>query len=76
MPDSPREGDDALQELFTQFDADGDESVNEEEFRHILQTLGEDPSDAVLSLEFAIIDADGDGFVRFEEFKNWWLDYK
>jgi Ca2+-binding EF-hand superfamily protein len=68
--------DDELQRLFSRFDIDGSGSVDEAEFRRILEALGEDPSDEVLSLEFAVIDADLDGVVSFDEFADWWRDYR
>lgn len=63
-----------LLELFSRFDQTGDGEVDIEEFRTILASLGETPTDEVLSLDFAVIDKDEDGKVGFEEFKAWWLD--
>jgi Ca2+-binding EF-hand superfamily protein len=61
--------------VFTSFDTDANGLVDEGEFRRILETLGENPSDEVLSLEFAVIDGNDDGLVEFQEFLRWWLDY-
>ena len=63
----------ALLQLFNRFDTNGDGLINEQEFGILLQTLGETPSDEVLSLDFAAMDANDDGRVDFEEFKLWWL---
>jgi calmodulin len=68
--------DEELRLLFARFDVDGSGTVDESEFRRILEALGEDPSNEVLSLEFAVIDSDSDGVVEFDEFANWWRDYK
>ena len=76
MTDTPTEKRDALLRLFTRFDTDGDGLVDESEFRQILQTLGGDSSDEVLSLEFAVIDTNSDGMVEFQECIEWWLDYE
>jgi len=64
-----------LRETFSRFDDDKDGLIDEGEFLIILQSLGEDPLNEVLSLEFAAIDANADGMVDFTEFKAWWLDY-
>ena len=76
MTDTPPENKDELLRLFARFDGDGDGLIDESEFRKILQTLGEDSPDEVLSLEFAVIDANADGMAEFEEFRAWWLDYQ
>ena len=76
MTDSPTDKTDALFRLFVRFDTNGDGLVDENEFRKILQRLGGNSSDEVLSLEFAAIDTNADGVVGFQEFKDWWLDYK
>ena len=76
MTDTPTEKRDAIFRLFVRFDKNGDGLVDENEFRKILQTLGEDSSDEVLSLEFAAIDTNTDGVVGFQEFMDWWLDYQ
>ncbi len=76
MTDSLEEQNEALLNLFSRFDTDGDRLIDEGEFLEVLRTLGENPSDKVLSLEFAVIDTDSDGMVTFREFKEWWLDYE
>ena len=65
---------DELRRVFARFDADGDGSIDLEEFRAIIESLGENPSDEVLSLEFAAIDTNADGKVELQEFVRWWLD--
>ena len=67
---------DALLGLLSRFDANSDGLIDESEFRTIVESLGENPSKEVLSLEFAAIDRNSDGRVVFQEFKDWWLDYK
>jgi calmodulin len=67
---------DRLKKLFDRFDSNCDGLVDEDEFREVLRSLGETPTDELLSLEFAAIDANADGKVEFEEFKEWWLDYR
>jgi Ca2+-binding EF-hand superfamily protein len=76
MTDPSVEIENELLRLFTRFDADGDDLIDEQEFRGILQMLGDDPSNEVLSLNFAAIDSDSDGMVNFPELMRWWLDYK
>lgn len=69
-------GEEYLLELFDQFDANDDGLIDRQEFMRILRVLGDEPSEDILSLEFAAIDVNGDGMVDFEEFRRWWLDYK
>jgi Ca2+-binding EF-hand superfamily protein len=76
MTDTPVEVENKLLRLFARFDADKDGLIDEQEFREILRTLGDDPSNEVLSLNFAAIDSDSDGMVNFRELMRWWLDYK
>ena len=76
MTDSRTEKKDALFRTFTRFDRNGDGLVDVHEFRTILQTLGGNSSDEILSLEFAAMDTNSDGMVEFREFREWWLDYK
>jgi Ca2+-binding EF-hand superfamily protein len=76
MTDPPLEIENELLRLFTRFDTDRDGLIDEQEFRGILQTLGEDPSNEVLSLNFAAIDSNSDGMVNIRELTRWWLDYK
>jgi calmodulin len=76
MTDSPTDKTDALFRLFVRFDTNGDGLVDENEFLKILQRLGGNSTDEVLSLEFAAIDTNTDGVVGYQEFKDWWLDYQ
>jgi Ca2+-binding EF-hand superfamily protein len=76
MTNPPGETEDGLFRLFARFDADKDGLIGEQEFREILQTLGDAPSKEVLSLNFAAIDSNSDGMVTFPEFMRWWLDNK
>lgn len=68
--------DDALFRLFTRFDRNGDGLIGKAEFHSILEALGDNSSDEILSLEFAATDTNSDGMIDFREFKAWWLDYK
>jgi Ca2+-binding EF-hand superfamily protein len=74
--DPPVEIENELRRLFARFDADRDGLIDEQEFREILETLGDAPSNEVLSLNFAAIDSNSDGMVNFHELMRWWLDYK
>jgi calcium-binding protein CML len=76
MTDPPVEIENELLRLFARFDADKDGLIGEQEFREILQTLGDAPSNEVLSLNFAALDSNSDGMVNFRELMRWWLDYK
>jgi calcium-binding protein CML len=76
MTDPAAETENELRRLFTRFDSDSDGLIDQQEFRGILQTLGDDPSNEVLSLNFAAIDSDADGMVDFRELMRWWLDHK
>jgi Ca2+-binding EF-hand superfamily protein len=76
VTDPPLEIENELLRLFTRFDTDRDGLIDEQEFRGILQTLGEDPANEVLSLNFAAIDSNSDGMVNIRELMRWWLDYK
>jgi calmodulin len=76
MKDGPTVNEEKLLRLFSRFDANSDGLVDESEFRTIVESLGEIPSNEVLSLEFAAIDTNADGRVEFNEFKAWWLDYE
>lgn len=75
MTDGSLSRDEELSQLFEQYDIDGDGLVDLYEFLHIVRGLGEDPSQEVLTLEFAAIDTNEDGVVDFDEFSSWWRDY-
>jgi calcium-binding protein CML len=74
--DPSTETENELYRLFTRFDSDGDGLIDQKEFLGILRTLGDDPSNEVLSLNFAAIDSDSDGMVDFRELVRWWLDHQ
>lgn len=76
MTDPSAEIENELRRLFTRFDSDRDGLIDQQEFREILQILGDDPSNEVFSLNFAAIDSNSDGMVNFRELVRWWLDYK
>ncbi len=61
--------------LFRRFDANDDGRIDEREFRKLLTEIGDDSSEEVFSLQFALIDENHDGLVDFEEFVGWWHDY-
>lgn len=65
-----------LRHVFSRFDSDSNGLIDQREFRHILFALGEDPTEEVLSLNFAAIDTNHDKKIVFEEFAEWWLDYQ
>lgn len=67
---------DYLLRVFGEYDENGDGYIEIDEFRRILNMLGEDPAQEILLLEFAAVDDNDDGKVDFAEFRDWWLDYK
>jgi calmodulin len=62
--------------LFRRFDANDDGRIDESEFRKLLIETGNESSEEVFSLQFALIDENYDGLVDFEEFVGWWNDYR
>ncbi|KAH7300984.1 hypothetical protein KP509_23G006700 [Ceratopteris richardii] len=57
-----------LEEVFAQFDANGDGKISAEELRSVLSSLGEDVTREEAALMVADIDSDGDGFIDLAEF--------
>lgn len=66
MKDSDTEGE--LKEIFKVFDRDGNNLISSEEFRHIMNNLGESLSVEETDEMFREVDGDNDGNITFEEF--------
>ncbi len=76
MTDDAPQSDTELLHIFRRFDSNSDGRIEEAEFRKILNELGDNSADEVLSLEFALIDDNQDGLVDLKEFVDWWRDYQ
>merc|ERR1712046_76273 len=60
----------SLREAFRVFDRDGDNSVSKDEFRNVMQNLGERLSDDEVEELIASVDGDGNKLLSFDEFKS------
>lgn len=56
------------QEAFSLFDEDGDGTITTVELGTIMQSLGQDPTEAELQDMINEMDADGNGSINFPEF--------
>jgi len=72
----PQSEEENLLRIFAEYDVNGDGFIDIDEFRNLVNMLGEDPPEEILSLEFAAVDDNDDGRVDFQEFRRWWLDFK
>lgn len=57
-----------LKNAFSAMDANGDGVVEKSELKALLQGLGEDVNDDVVTEMMSLADVDGDGKVNFDEF--------
>ena len=63
------EGDEAIREAFQVFDSDGSGSIDEREFRDVMETyLDEDFTERDITDMISSIDTDGDGLLSLDEF--------
>ena len=58
----------SFQEVFTFYDKDASGNIDRDELASVLQTLGEDVTDAKLDEMVSEVDQDGDGEVSWAEF--------
>jgi len=58
---------------FRQIDADGNGTIDKEEFKTVLYSLSGAVTDEELDACFKEIDEDGNGTIEFEEFQKWYL---
>lgn len=63
---------DSLQKEFERFDADGDGSIDEDEFAILVRALGVTFTPEKVAIAFMAIDVNGNGRIEFGEFKSWW----
>merc|ERR1711976_1041404 len=57
----------AIKEVFTLFDQDGNETITIHELGTVMRALGQHPTQAELRAIIAEIDADGNGIIEFDE---------
>ncbi|CAJ0945324.1 unnamed protein product, partial [Mesorhabditis belari] len=60
--------DDDLRGIFREFDLNGDDFIQKEELRAVMQKMGQAPTEEELEAMFSAADKDGDGNISFEEF--------
>lgn len=58
---------------FRQVDVDGNDVIDREEFRNVINRLGKEVSDEELDRCFKELDENDDGTIDFEEFSKWYL---
>ena len=57
--------------VFDQFDADGNGTLDREEFETFLKAIGKELSQDAINAAFATADADLNGVIDFKEFVDW-----
>ena len=57
-----------FKEAFTLFDKDGDGAITTQELRTVMQSLGQNPTEAELRDMIKEVDQDGSGSIDFPEF--------
>jgi Ca2+-binding EF-hand superfamily protein len=63
-----------LRETFDHFDADGNGTIEKDEFLKLLEALGAEMEPDEAAIGFDMIDRDDNQRIDFEEFASWWLD--
>ena len=66
-------GDDELLRKFREFDTDGNGSISEDEFGHLVVALGLRLTAGEIQIAYSAIDINGNGRIDFGEFENWWM---
>ena len=61
-----------LHREFERFDADGNGSIDEDEFGALVRALGVTFPPEKVAIAFMAIDVNGNGQIEFGEFKSWW----
>ena len=54
-----------FKEAFTLFDKDGDDTITTKELGTVMQSLGQNPTEAELQDMINVVDADGNGTIDF-----------
>jgi len=57
--------------LFRKFDADGNGSIDKEEWRKLARSVNINMADADLDKMFMIVDTDANGTIEYDEFERW-----
>ena len=63
---------DELESYFEACDANGDGSIQYEEFVTLLKNLGAELEPEECRIGFREVDSDGDGVIDLQEFRSWW----
>ncbi len=64
-----------LKECFSEFDTNGDGTIQFDEFTALLHNLGSHADDQECRIGFREIDTDRDGVINFDEFASWWIEH-
>lgn len=65
-----------LKGAFNRFDENRSETIDREEFEHLLDEIGAEMTDEQIAVGFAQIDTDGSGEIEFSEVVDWWKQLK
>ena len=65
-----KEKDEKLRKAFAAFDKDGGGTIDKDELRAVLESLGQKPTEAELQEMMSDVDKDGNGTIDFEEFRD------
>ncbi len=61
-----------LKAAFESHDADGNGTLERQEFVSLLRTLGSTLSDEQIEVGFRLVDEDGTGRISLDELERWW----